>query len=77
VAQQKGIYKKYSIESEYIQMAPRSSLKPWSPATSTTSPRLDRHFRGSSRITFGYRDQLLRQLAWVLVTQRTSTSRKI
>ena len=64
VAQEKGIYKKYSIESEYIQMGTND------PASSRGRRQhqllhlgLDRHFRGSSRITVGHRDQLLRQLA--------------
>ena len=64
VAQEKGIYKKYSIESEYIQMG--TTIQPASRGRrqhQLLHLGLDGNFRGGRRIAFGHRDQLLRQLA--------------
>ena len=64
VAQEKGIYKKYGIESEYIQMGT------YDPAASGGQRQhqllhlgVDGNFRGRSGTAAGDRDQLLRQLA--------------
>ena len=61
VAQEKGLFKKYGIESEYIQMRTHDS----GPGRDQRQHQLfdigfKRHFGGGGRPTVGHRHQLLR-----------------